>query len=132
MNLFTVKLKNEPGTLAKVAEAIARRGVDIRAVGGGGIGDSGVAAFLTDNDGATREALGEANCEFSEAEAILADVEDRPGTLAKVTRALADAGVNLQGVLVLQSMGDRARLAFAVDDAVKAREALASAGAMGM
>ena len=132
MNLFTVKLKNEPGTLAKVAEAIARRGVDIRAVGGGGIGDSGVAAFLTDNDDATREALGEANCEFSEAEAILADVEDRPGTLAKVTRALADAGVNLQGVLVLQSMGDRARLAFAVDDAVKAREALASAGAMGM
>ena len=132
MNLFTVKLKNEPGTLAKVAEAIARRGVDIRAVGGGGIGDSGVAAFLTDNDDATREALGEANCEFNEAEAILADVEDRPGTLAKVTRALADARVNLQGVLVLQSMGDRARLAFAVDDAVKAREALASAGAMGM
>jgi len=132
MNLFTVKLHNEPGTLAKVAEAIASRGVDIRAVGGGGIGDSGVAAFLTDNDGATREALAGANCEFSEAEAVLADVEDKPGTLAKLTRAMADAGVNLQGVLVLQSMGDRARLAFAVDDAMKAREALRSAGAMGM
>ena len=62
----------------------------------------------------------------------MADVEDRPGTLARLTRAMADAGVNLQGVLVLQSMGDRARLAFAVDDAMKAREALRSAGAMGM
>jgi len=132
MNLFTVKLKNEPGTLARIAEAMAGRGVDIRGVGGGGIGDVGVAAFITDNDAATREALAEANCEFSEAETVVADVEDRPGTLARLTRAMADAGVNLQGVLVLQSMGDRARLAFAVDDAKKAREALRSAGAMGM
>lgn len=132
MNLFTVKVKNEPGTLAKIAEAIARRGVDITAVGGGGIGDVGVAAIMTDNDGGTREALREANCEFSEAEAIIADVEDRPGTLAKYSRALADAGVNLQGLLVVQSMGDRARLAFAVDDAAKARQALASASATGM
>ena len=27
MQLFTVKLRNEPGTLAKVAEALAQRGV---------------------------------------------------------------------------------------------------------
>ena len=132
MNLFTVKLKNEPGTLARIAEAMAGRGVDIRGVGGGGIGDVGVAAFITDNDAATREAFAAANCEFSEAEAVMADVEDKPGMLARLTRAMADAGVNLQGVLVLQSMGDRARLAFAVDDAMKAREALRSASAMGM
>ena len=132
MNLFTVKLKNEPGTLARVAEAIASRGVDIRGVGGGAIGDVGVAAFITDNDAATREALAGANCEFSEAEAIIADVEDKPGMLAGLTRAMADAGVNLQGVLVLQSMGDRARLAFAVDDAARGRQALASAGVAGM
>lgn len=132
MNIFTVKLKNEPGTLAKVAEAIAGRGVDITAVGGGGIGDTGVATFATDNDAATREALRASNCDFSEAEAIVADVEDKPGTLAKYSRALADAGVNVQGLLVVQWMGDRARLAFAVDDAMKAREALSRAGAMGM
>ena len=132
MNLYTVSLRNEPGTFAKVAEAIARQGVDIRAVGGGGIGGAGVVALITDNDDAARAALRGANCEFSEAEAIVAEVEDRPGTLAAATRALADAGVNVQGVLILQSMDDRARLAFAVDDAVKARQALASAGATGM
>lgn len=132
MNLFTVKLRNEPGTLAKVAEAIASRGVDIRGVGGGGIGDSGVVALVTDNDMATREALQASNCEFSESEAILADVEDRPGALARLARAMADAGVNVHGALILQSMGDQARLAFAVDDAMKAREALRSAGAVGM
>lgn len=132
MNLFTVKLKNEPGSLAAVAEAMASRGVDIRAVGGGGIGDTGIAAFVTDNDMATREALNASNCEFSESEAVVADVDDRPGTLARLTRAMADAGVNVQGAVVMQWMDERARLAFAVDDVMKAREALGSAGATGM
>jgi hypothetical protein len=127
-----VKLKNEPGALAQVAEAMATRGVDIRAFGGGGIGDTGIAAFVTDNDMATREALMASNCEFSESEAVVADVDDKPGTLARLTRAMADAGVNLQGAVVMQWMDERARLAFAVDDPMKAREALRSAGAMGM
>ena len=132
MNLFTVKLKNEPGTLAKVAEAIASRGVDVRAIGGGAMGDVGLAVFVTDNDMATREALMASNCEFSESEAVVADVDDKPGTLARLTRAMSDAGVNVQGAVVMQWMDERARLAFAVDDAMKAREALRSAGAMGM
>lgn len=132
MNVFTVRLRNEPGALAKVAEAIANSGVDILAIGGGGIGDAGLVTLITDNDVATRQALQETNCEFSEAEAIVADLEDQPGTLARVARALADAGVNLTGLLIVQSMGDRARLAFAVDDSMKAREALASVGATGM
>jgi hypothetical protein len=132
MQLFTIKLRNEPGTLAEVAEAIAQRGVDIRAIGGGGIGDAAVGALITDNDEATRAALGQANCEFEASEAVMADLDDRPGALARAARALADAGVNVAGVLIVQSMGDRARLAFAVDDAMKAREALGAAGATGM
>jgi hypothetical protein len=132
MRLFTVRLKNEPGTLARVAEAIAARGVDIRGIGGGGIGDAGVATLVTDDDAATQAALAEANCEFSSSEAVLADMEDRPGSLARAARAMADAGVNLTGVLILQSMGDQARLAFGVDDPTKARDALRAAGTRGM
>ena len=40
-NQFVVELKNEPGALAILAEALATRGIDLRAIGGGGIGDSG-------------------------------------------------------------------------------------------
>ena len=32
---FVVQLKNEPGAMATLAEAIAARGVDLRAIGGG-------------------------------------------------------------------------------------------------
>jgi len=40
-NQFVVELKNEPGGLATLAEALAARGIDLRAIGGGGIGASG-------------------------------------------------------------------------------------------
>ena len=42
MTIFTIRLEDQPGTLAALAESISRRGIDIRAVGGGGIGASGL------------------------------------------------------------------------------------------
>ena len=37
-NQFVVQLKNTPGAMAILAEALAARGVDLRAIGGGGLG----------------------------------------------------------------------------------------------
>ena len=49
-NQFVVQLKNEPGAMATLAEALAARGVDLRAIGGGGIGDSGHVIMTTADD----------------------------------------------------------------------------------
>src|SRR5436853_4960366 len=50
---FVVELKNDPGSLAILAEALAERGIDLRAIGGGGIGGSGHIIMTTaDDDGA--------------------------------------------------------------------------------
>ena len=35
---FVVELPNQPGSLAALAEALAARGVDLRAIGGGSMG----------------------------------------------------------------------------------------------
>lgn len=126
MTIFTIRLKNEPGTLAALAESVSRRGIDIRAVGGGGIGETGVISIATDNDVITREALRADGIEFIESEAILAEVEDKPGSLARTARALADAGINIQAVLAMASSGGMARLAIAVGDPAKARQVLGS------
>ena len=49
-NQFVVQLKNEPGAMATLAEALAARGVDLRAIGGGSIGDSGHVIMTTADD----------------------------------------------------------------------------------
>jgi hypothetical protein len=121
---FVVQLNNEPGSLAVLAERLAARGVDLRAIGGGGIGETGHMIFTTSDDPTTRSVLQEAGYQFVEGESILAEVDDRPGGMAAIARELADAGVNIQGHLFIGRWGDRASFAFVVDDPVKARPIL--------
>ncbi len=114
-NQFVVQLKNEPGAMAVLAEALAARGVDLRAIGGGGIGDAGHVIMTTADDDTTRRILDEGGYVYVEGESILAEVDDRPGGMARISRALADAGVNIYGHLFLGRWGDRAMFAFVVD-----------------
>ena len=121
---FIVQLTNRPGALASLAEALAARGVDLRAIGGGGIGDQGHIILTTADDDTARAVLEEGGYTFIEGESILAEVDDRPGGMASLSRALADAGVNVYGHLFLGRWGDRAMFAFVVDDPEKARPIL--------
>ena len=123
-NQFVVQLKNEPGGMATLAEALAARGVDLRAIGGGGIGETGHVIMTTADDEATKAVLEEGGYTFIEGESILAEVDDRPGGMAALSRQLADAGVNIYGHLFLGRWGDRAMFAFVVDDPETARPIL--------
>jgi hypothetical protein len=123
-NQFVVQLKNEPGAMASLAEALAERGVDLRAIGGGGIGDSGHVIMTTADDDTTKAVLEAGGYTFIEGESILAEVDDRPGGMALLSRQLADAGVNIYGHLFLGRWGDRAMFAFVVDDPDRARPIL--------
>jgi len=123
-NQFVVQLKNEPGAMATLAEALAARGVDLRAIGGGGIGDAGHVIMTTADDATTKTVLDEGGYTYIEGESILAEVDDKPGGMAALSRRLADAGVNIYGHLFLGRWGDRAMFAFVVDDPERARPIL--------
>ena len=121
---FTVRLKNEPGALAEMAQALADHGIDIRAVAAGGVGSFGCAVLSTSNDVAARGVLKRAKYSFVEGEVVNVAVEDQPGSLARLTRRLADAGINVESVLVLGRRQGKAELAVTVDDIDKARKLL--------
>ena len=127
-NQFVVQLKNDPGAMATLAELLAARGVDLRAIGGGGIGGSGHVIMTTADDDATREILDAGAYVYVEGESILTEVDDRPGGMARLSRALADAGVNIYGHLFLGRWGDRAMFAFVVDKPEIARPILERKG----
>ena len=127
-NQFVVQLKNQPGAMAILAEELASRGVDLRAIGGGGIGDSGHVIMTTADDATTKQVLDEGGYTYVEGESILAEVDDKPGGMARIARALADAGVNIYGHLFLGRWGDRAMFAFVVDKPDVARPILERKG----
>ncbi len=121
---FVVQVTNKPGQLADLAEQMAARGVDLRAIGGGGLGETGHMIMTTADDDAARSVLEAGGWTFIEGESLLAEVDDKPGGMARVARELSDAGVNVLGHLFLGRWSDRATFAFVVDDPEKARPIL--------
>ena len=121
---FVVQVPNKPGQMALLAEQMAAAGVDLRAIGGGGLGDFGHFIMTTADDDGARRVLESGGWTFLEGESLLTEVEDRPGGLAAIARELADNGVNVLGHLFLGRWSDRATFAFVVDDPEKARPIL--------
>jgi len=123
---FTVRLKNEPGALARLAGRLGEHGIDIRTIGAGAVGSYGCVVLSTNNDSAASDVLRQARYTFVEGEVLKVGVEDRPGSLAKLTGRLADGGVNIVGLIVLGRHQGKAEVAITVDEADKARQILAS------
>ena len=124
--LFTVRLKNEPGALARLAAKLGEHGIDIRTVAAGAVGSYGCAVLSTSNDSAARDVLRKARYTFEEGEVLNVGLEDRPGSLAQLTGRLAEAGVNITGVITLGRYQGKAELGISVDAVDVARRILAT------
>ena len=121
---FVIQVENKPGEMARLAEQLAARRVVLRAIGGGGLGETGHFIMTTADDDGAREVLEAGGWTFLEGESLLAEVDDRPGGMARLARELSDAGVNILGHLFIGRWSDRATFAFVVDDPDKARPIL--------
>jgi hypothetical protein len=128
MNAFLVDLENRPGELARVTEAIAAKGVDIRAISGTTSGDRGKVAIITDDEESTTAALQGAGCSFRLSDAAEISLQSRPGALAQATRRLADGEVNIEAIMVIGMEGNEVKVAFVTDAPAKAKTILAMAG----
>jgi hypothetical protein len=128
MQVFLVDLKNKPGELARVTEAIAAKGVNITGISGATCTDSGRAAVMTNDEATTRTALKDAGFTYTELEGTDTALRHEPGTLAKAARRLADAGINIEALLPIGMEGNEIHVAFVTSEPVKARQVLSAAG----
>ena len=121
MGDLTVELEDRPSTLAKATEAIAKAGINIEGAAGFPCGGVGVFHVLTKDARATRKALESAGFKIkTEQQVLCIDVEDKPGTAAKIFRRIADASVNVD--LVYEATNNR--LVVGGDNIQKVKEIL--------
>ncbi len=121
---LTVILKDEPGQLATLGEATGQAGVNIQGMAAFTGEGRGVIHLLFEDESAdaAREALEDAGMGVAdEREVLVIDVEDRPGTLGGLARALGDANVNIE--LAYTTFGG-IKLVIATDDMEAARAAV--------
>jgi hypothetical protein len=121
----SIQLTHHPGDLARVAQALARRGVNIKALAGVSVGGGvAIARILPDDIAVARSALEEARIRFTESEVHLVLLENKPGVLANVTNRLGDAGVNLEAIYITGIADDLVELAIVSDNPKKAKKVL--------
>jgi hypothetical protein len=124
MKDFSIQLTNKPGDLARVAEALGRRGVNIKAIAAMSIGGNAMTRILPDDVVVARSAFEAANIRFTESEVHLVLLENKAGILANVTDRLGDAGLNLEALYVTGVADGLVELAVVSDNPKKAKKIL--------
>jgi hypothetical protein len=123
MNIFTVDLKNQPGELAHMCDALAQRDINIE-LAGVTAGDHGLVCFTASDEDAARAALDSASVSFTEHPALQVRSADRPGEAAKIARKLSDAHVNIEYLIPTSICGGEVIFTLTVDKPNDARTAL--------
>jgi hypothetical protein len=115
MTEFVVRMENRPGRLAALTEALAAFGVNIEALAAYGHDGEGTVRLIVDDAPTTRRVLEEAALHSDENTVLTAVLPHVPGELARLTRVLADAGVNIDALYVLRSNAEGIELAISID-----------------
>lgn len=96
---FTIVVPNSKGSLATLAEELGREKINIEGLCAVEHNGSVIFHLLTTDKTATSGAITKVGYKvIRETEVIVERIDNQPGMLGKVTRRLADAGINLTTV----------------------------------
>jgi len=119
---LSVILEDRPGELAKLGEATGLAGVNIEGMAAFTGEGRGIIHILVEDAARAREAIEGAGMGVADQrEALVVDIENQPGSLGGMARALAEAGVNIE--LLYTTFGG-VKLVIVTDDLDSARAAL--------
>jgi len=127
-DVWAVDIPNRPGTLARVLEPLAQAGAQLEFLIARKVDDNTSRVFLAPIKGAKQkqaaQSVGVAPTRslFS----IRVEGPDRPGLGADLTRAIADAGVNLRGVSAA-AIGKKTLTYVAVESEQAVKDAVSAA-----
>ncbi len=93
---LSIFVENREGTLVTVTDAIAKAGVDIRAMSVADTNDFGIFRLIVTDVDKAKQALDDAGAFVSVTEVVGVAVQDEPGALAKVVKILADNNINIE------------------------------------
>ena len=124
MKDLTVIMKNEPGALANLGEALGEMGINMEGICGLPKGNESVVHVLVEDDTTAQWALEQAGFKVQAVRDVLvldiSNIAGKPGTGGKLARKLGNAGINID----LVYMAENNRIVLGVDDLPRARAVL--------
>jgi hypothetical protein len=119
-----IRVEDRPGMLGEVAAALGEKGVNLRAVNAWVEDGQGVLRLVVDKVAAAKKVLNQHGWKPEEKEVLEIELSDKPGTLGEATKALGDAGVNIEYAFVGTGAARKATVFLGVQDLKAAMKAL--------
>jgi hypothetical protein len=92
---IVISIENSPGRLLEVADALGKAGINLRALNLVDTGAFGQLRLLVSDVARARQILMEMHISAFVNEVVAAEIDDTPGSLAKLLKPLRDANINV-------------------------------------
>jgi hypothetical protein len=120
----SVVTKNQPGELNAICEALGGAGINIDSLVAEGWGSTGVIKLITTDPESAKKVIEQRGYPSQVSDVFTLKIPDKPGELAKVTKKLRDAGINIDGLYLLNKIDKKTEIALAVDRVPEAKKVL--------
>ncbi len=108
-----VTVNNKAGTLAEVSSVISESGINLIAVCAYAVDNNGILMFVCDNTTKAKKILKGKKYDVREEEVVILTLDNKPGSLHRVTKRIADCGIDLTLIYgSVEQKGKKTRVIF--------------------
>lgn len=115
MKQIIIISEDRPGVVAEISEAMASAGVNIETISAETIAGSGVTILTVDKYDDALRALAQTPFHAISEDAVVVQLDDHPGELARITRRLKDAQINLRSIRIIRREGGKSIVAIGTE-----------------
>jgi hypothetical protein len=124
MKVLNIIQEDHPGLLAEVTTLLEKENITVTDFSGTSVGNTAVISLSIDRDKDAFRLLSDAGYRVVASEHLLVRLRKHPGALAELSRRLAEQGINVRGMHIVNRDEDTAVVALETADHEKAREVL--------
>lgn len=125
MKQIVIVSEDRPDVVAEIADALAAASVNIEFLDAEVVGSSKIVVLAVDRYDVALKALAQTSLQAISEDALVIQLDDKPGQLARITQRLRDVHIDVRSIRIIRREAGKGIVAVATDRNQDARKVLA-------